>query len=156
MDDLRALRRLRAASGDADNPSPEVLRDLMRGARRVAVIGLSRDPTKAARRVPSYLAAKGYDVVPVNPNAERIMGKRAYPALAEVEGSVDLVVIFRPTEEVGRFVRDAALRPERPAIWLQQGIFAPEETAEARAAGLVVVQDMCTYQVHRALQTAGR
>lgn len=145
------LRSELRSSSDPANPSPEELRALFERVERIAVIGLSRDPRKAARRVPSYLAAKGYDVVPVNPYAERILGNEAFATLEEVPDRVDLVVIFRPSDQAGPFVREAMARPEEPAIWLQTGIRADEEVAEARAAGRIVVQDMCAFRVHRAL-----
>jgi hypothetical protein len=145
------VKRELQESTDPDNPSAEVLRALFERIQRIAVIGLSRSAEKAARRVPSYLAAKGYDVIPVNPNADRILGKQAYPTLSAVQDPVDLVVIFRPSDQAGPFVAEAAARPERPAIWLQQGIRADPEIRAAREAGLIAVQDMCSYRVHRAL-----
>ena len=148
---LAELRGILARSSDPGNPSAEELRDLFASVERIAVIGVSRSPEKAARRVPSYLAAKGYEIVPVNPNADRIFGRRACDRLADVPDAVDMVVIFRPSAEAGGFVAEAAARPERPAIWLQEGIRADEEIAAARAAGLTAVQDLCTYRVHRAL-----
>jgi uncharacterized protein len=149
---LAELQRILDHSSDPDNPSAEELRNLFETVRRIAVIGLSRSPAKAARRVPSYLATNGYEIVPVNPNADRIFGRRAYDRLADVPGAVDMVVVFRPSAEAGRFVEEAAARPERPAIWLQQGIRADEEIAAARAEGITAVQDLCTYLVHRALR----
>lgn len=151
MDPLQPVRRLLAESSDPDNPPAERLDDLFHRLHRIAVVGLSRDPAKAARRVPSYLAAQGYEVVPVNPFAQRIMGRQAVATLAEVTEAVDLVVVFRPSSEAAALVREAAARPGRPAVWLQEGIRADEAAAEARAAGRLVVQDLCTYKVHRAL-----
>jgi predicted CoA-binding protein len=150
-DTLTELRQLLADSSDPENPTAEELRDLFDAVRRIAVVGLSRFPEKAARRVPSYLAAKGYEIVPINPNAERIMGKPAYDDLSEVPGELDMVVVFRPSAEAGAHVRKAASRPERPAVWLQEGIRADEEIAAARAEGITAVQDLCTFKVHRAL-----
>ena len=118
---------------------------------RIAVVGVSRDPLKAARRVPSYLAAKGYEVLPVNPFADRILGKPAHAKLADVSEAVDMVLIFRPSEDAGPLITEAAQRQERPVIWLQEGIRADAEAMAAREAGLVVVQDLCSYKVHRAL-----
>jgi predicted CoA-binding protein len=153
MDHLSALRAILAQSSDPLNPSAERIQRLFERVRRMAVVGMSRDPAKAARRVPSYLAAKGYDVVPVNPNAERIMGRLAHPVLGDVLEPVDLVVVFRPSREAGAVIREATARTERPAIWLQEGIRADEEAREARDHGWVVVQDLCTYKAHRALYT---
>jgi hypothetical protein len=151
VDSVAELRALLEGSSDPGNPGAEELRELFDTVQRIAVIGLSRFPEKPARRVPSYLAAKGYDIVPVNPHAERILGKQAYRSLSDVPGPLDMVVIFRPSAQAGAFVTEAAARPERPAIWLQQGIRADEEIAGARAEGITAVQDLCTYRVHRAL-----
>jgi len=151
MDELQELRVVLAGSADEDNPSAEELRALLGRVHRIGVIGLSRFPEKAARRVPSYLAAKGYEIVPVNPNADRIFGKDVYDRLQDIPGELDMVLIFRPSEEAGEHVRDALSRPERPAIWLQEGILARDEVAAAREAGVTAVEDLCVFKVHRAL-----
>ena len=147
-----ALERVLSASGDPDNPGGAALRELMGRPLRIAVIGMSRFPDKPAMRVPAYLAAQGYDVIPVNPNAERVIGRPAYATLADVPGEIDLVLIFRPSEQAGTFVREALARPERPAIWLSEGIRADLEIAGARSEGVTAVQDVCAYKVHVALQ----
>jgi predicted CoA-binding protein len=151
MDNRHELRGLLEASGDPDNPTPEQLEQLLERTERIGVVGLSRFPEKAARRVPSYLAAKGYDVVPINPNARRIFGRDVYESLSDVPDALDLVIVFRPSGEAGRFVTEAAARPERPAIWLQEGIFAHPEISAARAKGILAVQDLCAFKAHRAL-----
>jgi len=153
MDRLEQLRRLLADSSDPGNPSAEELTALFERLQRIAVVGISRDPAKAARRVPSYLAAMGYDIAPVNPSAGRILGKPAFAKLSDVTEPMDMVVVFRPSVEAASVVREAAARPERPAIWLQEGIRADDAASEARRAGIVVVQDLCSYKVHRALFT---
>jgi predicted CoA-binding protein len=151
MDANERLEQVVRRSSDDQNPSAGRIAELMTSVEVVAVIGMSRDPAKAARRVPSYMAAKGYDVIPVNPFAARILGKIAYPELSEIAVPVDLVLIFRPSDQAGRFVVDAAARPEQPAIWLQEGIRADAEAKAARDAGLTVIQDLCFFQAHRAV-----
>lgn len=151
MDRLIELRQVLAASADPHNPGAAEFRALLDQVERIGVIGLSRFPAKAARRVPSYLAAKGYEIVPINPNAERILGRDAYARLGDVQEPLDMVLIFRPSEEAGPLVAEAARRPERPAVWLQEGIFAEPEVAAARTAGVMAVQDLCAFKVHRAL-----
>lgn len=146
-----AIERVLAESSDGENPGPEAIRELLAAVQRVAVVGLSRDPAKAARRVPSYMATKGYDIVPVNPNADRILGRKAAASLEEVKEPVDLVLVFRPSEQAGPVVRQGMERPEAPPIWLQEGIRADEETRRARNEGRTVVQDLCIFKVHRAL-----
>jgi len=145
------LERLRDESGDPDNPDPDALRDIVRGIETIAVVGLSRDPAKPARRVPSYLATKGATIYPVNPFADRILGKPARDSLSEVTEPVDAVLVFRPSEEAAEIVREAAARDDEPVIWLQEGIRAAAAAADARAAGRTVVQSLCMYKVHRAL-----
>jgi predicted CoA-binding protein len=149
--DRAALDAVLASSSDPDNPGPEELHDLVRRTITIAVVGMSRDPSKYARRVPSYLAAKGANVIPVNPNATRILGKAARGSLAEVTEPVDMVLVFRPSSQAGPVVDAAAARPERPIIWLQEGIRADQATSRARAQGLSVVQDLCLFKVHSAL-----
>ncbi len=151
-EDRERLDRVLRGSGDAaGNPSPEEMRRLIRRVERIAVVGMSRDPMKAARRVPSYLAAMGAEIVPVNPYAGRLLGRTARRTLEDVVEPVDMVLIFRPSAEVAPFVRAAAARPEAPVIWLQEGIRDDEAAAEGRAAGRTVVQDLCIYRVHRAM-----
>jgi predicted CoA-binding protein len=151
MDPINRLRQILAESSDAENPRPEKIQEIMESVRRIAVIGISRNPEKAARRVPSYLAAKGYDVIPVNPFVDRILGRESRDSLHDVADPVDMVLVFRPSEEAARIANEAMNRKERPVIWLQEGIRADEVAAEARARGILVVQDLCTYKVHKAL-----
>jgi predicted CoA-binding protein len=151
LDDLTEVDRVLADSSDAANPGAAALRDLLRRVHRIAVVGMSRHPEKPSRTVPAYLAAKGYDVIPVNPSADRVLGRQAYPRLADVPGALDMVMVFRPSDQAGAFVREAAERPERPAIWLAEGIRADADVEAARTAGLTAVQDLCAYKVHKAL-----
>ncbi len=151
MDALHRLQRVLERSADPDNPSAERLKEIILTVSRVAVVGLSRFPEKAARRVPSYMATKGYDIIPVNPFAERILGKPARRHLDEVTEVVDMVLVFRPSEEAGGVIELAAARLEKPVIWLQEGIRADRQAGQARAEGLTVVQDLCFFQAHRAL-----
>lgn len=149
--DLARLSRVLERSSDPQNPDAERVREIVTSVGRIAVVGFSRDPAKAARRVPSYLAANGYDLVPVNPNADRILGRKAVATLDEVREPVDLVLVFRPSEEAGGVIEAAASRLEKPVIWLQEGIRNDEAASAARASGRSVVQDLCLYKVHRAL-----
>jgi predicted CoA-binding protein len=153
MIDRARVARVLAGSSDPDNPGPDEILRIVRGVSRIAVVGASRDPTKAARRVPAYLAANGVEIIPVNPNATRILGRQVRATLNDVTEPVDLVLLFRPSDQVGPFVSQAAGRPERPVIWLQEGIRADAEVAQARALGLTVVQDLCIFKVHRLLDS---
>ncbi len=149
--DRTALERTLDASSDPGNPGADEIHEWVRETFRIAVVGMSRDPGKAARMVPSYLATKGAEIFPVNPHADRILGKQALASLDEVTEPVDMVLVFRPSEEAGGLIREAVARPENPVVWLQEGIRDDEAAHEARAAGHRVVQDLCMYKVHRAL-----
>lgn len=148
--DRAALEAVLATSSDPHIPGPDTIYRIVRETLRFAVVGMSRDPAKPARRIPSYLAAKGGEVIPVNPSAERILGQPARRSLDEVTEPVDMVLVFRPSEEAGEVIRAAMIRPEDPVIWLQDGIRSDAAAAEARALGRTVVQDLCIYEVHRA------
>jgi predicted CoA-binding protein len=154
MDGLQELQRLLDESGDRDNPGAEELKKLMENVKTIAVVGISRDPEKPARRVPAYLASKGYDVIPVNPFVDEILGKKAKDSLKDVSEPVDMVLVFRPPEEAAKIAETALRRDERPIIWLQKGIRADGVAAIARGLGFTVVQDLCTYEVHKALKPA--
>jgi len=154
MDGLQGLQSLLDQSGDRDNPEPEELKELMESVRSIAVVGISRNPEKPARRVPAYLASKGYDVIPVNPSVDEILGKKARDSLKDVSEPVDMVLVFRPPEEAAKIAEAAMRRDERPVIWLQKGIRADDVAAIARGLGFTVVQDLCTYEVHKALKPA--
>ncbi len=149
--DRALLEAALATSSDPETPDPETMHDIVRRTLRIAVVGISRDPTKAARRVPSYLASRGAEILPVNPHADRILGREVLDSLDDIEAEVDMVLVFRPSAEAGDVIRQAMRRPEKPVIWLQEGIRDDVAAAEARAAGLTVVQDLCMYKVHRAL-----
>lgn len=148
--DSQALEAVLGASSDPDNPDRDTIHRIVRDTLRIAVVGVSRDPEKVARRIPSYLAAKGADIFPINPHAERLLGRKALDHLDDLHEPVDMVLVFRPSAEAGDVIRSAMMRPEAPYIWLQEGIRNDEAAAEARALGRTVVQDLCIYKVHRA------
>ncbi|MFQ5918591.1 MAG: CoA-binding protein [Thermoplasmata archaeon] len=116
--------------------------EILDGHRTLAVVGLSTNPGKDAHQVPRYAQSAGYRVIPVNPFAEEILGEKAYPRLRDIPFPIDMVVIFRPSEEVPRVV-DEALETEARAIWMQSGIWHDEAAKKAREAGLKVVQNRC-------------
>ncbi|MFP4633157.1 MAG: CoA-binding protein [Halobacteriales archaeon] len=119
---------------------------------RVAVVGCSSTPGKAAHDVPRYLLDHGYDVVPVNPYADEVLGRRAFDSLVDVEGDVELVDVFRPSDEVGGVVDDVLERGDVDVLWTQLGIRDRGETDRAEDAGVVVVEDRCIKVEHRRLK----
>lgn len=132
------------------NPSDAQLRDLLRSARTIAVVGMSKNPEKDAHTVPMFLRERGYDVVPVNPTATEIAGLPSYPDLAAVPRPIDVVNVFRPSEDVPAIV-EQAIAVGAKAVWMQTGIRHAEAAAKGRAAGLLVVEDQCIRFTHRRL-----
>lgn len=120
---------------------------------RVAVVGCSSTPGKDAHDIPRYLDRQGYEIVPVNPYADEILGKEVYDSLADVPGEIDIVDVFRPSEEVSEIVDSALDREDVKVIWLQLGIHDDEAVARAEEGGKRVVQDRCMKPEHQRLMS---
>ena len=132
----------------------EGLRDLL-SMDTVAVIGCSSTRGKAAHDIPAYLQRHGYDVIPVNPYADEVLGREAYDSLEDVEEDVELVEVFRPSEEVDDIVDEVLARKEDRGdvrgVWLQRGITHDDALERAEDAGLATTQDHCMKVEHRRL-----
>ena len=117
----------------------------------IAVVGCSTTPGKAARTVPKYMMANGYEIIPINPTVDEVLGKPAYDSLADVEESIDIVNVFRPPNEIPQIVDAVLDRDDVCVLWLQQGIEHDEAADRAREHGITVVQDRCIRVEHRRL-----
>lgn len=117
----------------------------------IAVVGCSSTPGKDAHEIPKYLLSQGYNVLPVNPNAETIFDRPAYDSLSAVPQEIDIVDIFRPAEEVSDIVDAAIARDDVLVVWTQLGIEDATAAARAEACGLLVVQDRCMKVEHQRL-----
>jgi len=131
-------------------PTDAQLREVL-SLDRITVVGCSTTPGKAAHDIPKYLIDHGYDVVPVNPFAEEIFDRTTYDSLADVPGPIDVVDVFRPSDEVAGIVDAAIERGDVDVIWTQLGIVDDDAAQRARDAGMVVVQDRCMKVEHQAL-----
>ena len=127
--------------------TPPEIRAVLQGCRRIAVVGLSPKPDRPSHRVTRYLLKVGYEVVPVNPGHEQILGLPCYPDLQSVPGPIDLVDIFRRSEQVLPIVKDAVAKQVR-VIWMQQGIVNREAAELAERQGIVVIMDRCIQVDH--------
>jgi predicted CoA-binding protein len=127
-----------------------VLRTLLAAARRIAVVGLSPKPHRDSNRIGRYLLERGYEVVPVYPREERILGQPVYRRVRDIPEGVDIVDVFRRSEELPNVVEDA-LAARAPALWFQVGCVHEQAAARARAAGVVVVMDRCIMVDHARL-----
>ena len=110
--------------------------------KRIAVVGLSDDPYRASYGVAAALLRHGYEVVPVNPTMDEVLGLRSYPSLADVPGEIDLVDVFRRPEHLEGVAREAAAVGAK-AIWLQLGLRSAEARRLAEEAGMDYVEDLC-------------
>ncbi|MBB4687876.1 CoA-binding protein [Amycolatopsis jiangsuensis] len=117
--------------------------EVLAGARTIAVVGLSRDPAKAAHSVPAALQAHGFRIIPVHPSATELLGEKVYRKLEDIPEPVDLVDVFRPSGETPAVARSAVAIGAK-ALWLQQGIVSAEARRIAVEAGLEYVEDRCT------------
>ncbi len=124
------------------NANEEEISDILQKYRTVAVIGMSRNPEKDAYTVPEYLKSKGFRVIPVNPTADEILGEKAYKRLSDVPGRVDIVDLFRPSEDVLNYVPEIIAKKPK-VFWEQLGIHNPEAEEKIAAAGIKVVFDRC-------------
>jgi predicted CoA-binding protein len=125
-------------------------KEILEKYKRVAMVGVSPNPDRDSNRVINYLLSHGYDVTPVNPNAGEIAGKKSYPDLKSIPGKIEIVDIFRKSEEVGPVV-DEAIKIGADIIWMQEGIENKEAAEKARGAGLNVVMNKCMKKTHQAL-----
>lgn len=116
--------------------------------RNIAVVGMSKNEGKAANYVPKYLIDHGYNVIPVNPTAKEIMGRKSYPLVSSVPEQIDIVDIFRPSEDVPAVVQDALKKKGIKVIWMQEGIYSPEAERMARENGIEVVYNRCMLAEH--------
>ena len=117
--------------------------EILASARTIAVVGLSRDPAKAAHGVPAVLQAHGFRIIPVHPTATELLGEKVYRSLADIPEPVDLVDVFRPSPEAPG-IAEQAVAIGAKALWLQQGIVSPEARRIATDAGLEYVENRCT------------
>lgn len=132
------------------NPDEAAIRSLLERVRRIAVVGLSPKPDRDSNRIARYLIEHGYEVVPVYPRGDEILGRKAYRSVREIPGGVDLVDVFRRGESLPAVVEDA-LAANAPALWFQIDCFSEAAAATAAAAGATVVMDRCIMVDHARL-----
>src|SRR5256712_6614303 len=118
--------------------------------RTIAVIGASADASKAAHKIPRYLQSQGYRILPVNPRGGKLFGEHVFRSLGEINVPVDVVEVFRPTQEAPEIARQAIAIVAK-VLWLQLGIVSEEARRIAEAAGLTVVMNRCMGATHALL-----
>jgi len=133
-----------------ENPGDDEIRALLADAKRIAVVGLSPKPHRDSNRIGRYLIDRGYEVFPVYPREDSILGRPVFRRVQDIPGGVDLVDVFRRSEELGP-VTDDAIAAQAKALWFQLDCIDEASAARAQAAGLTVVMDRCIMVDHAGL-----
>ena len=134
---------------EKDTHSDDEIRQIF-SLKNVAVVGMSKHEEKAAHFVPKYLHDNGFDITPVNPNASEILGKKCYSNIENVEKEIDIVDVFRPSDQVLPVIEEA-IKIKPKVIWLQEGIHNTEAEELAKEAGIKVVFNRCMLAEHQRL-----
>ncbi len=119
--------------------------------KNVAVVGMSKNEEKPAHFVPKYLIEHGYNVIPVNPTITEVLGRKSYPSIADMPEDVDVVDVFRRSEDVPVVVMDAMKKKGIKVIWMQEGIYNEEAERKAKENGMDVVYNRCMMAEHKRL-----
>lgn len=142
----------------SQNPSNEIRRQMLEDAKTIAVVGLSNKPDRTSYMVAQAMQNVGYRIIPVNPviAGETVLGEKVVSSLAEIDQPVDIVNVFRKSEDILPVAEDALKMQQKPKVfWMQQGIANEEAANQVRAEGIEVVQDMCI-KVDHALLRVGK
>jgi predicted CoA-binding protein len=130
--------------------SDEMMKEILLNTKTIASVGISGNQEKVSNGVGAYLLEHGYQLIPVNPTTDEILGKKSYPDLSSVPEKIDVVQVFRRPEDVPPVV-DEAIKVGAKVVWMQEGIVNEEAAQKAREAGLQVVMDACMRATHQRL-----
>jgi predicted CoA-binding protein len=135
-----------------DNVPEERIKEILEKSKIIAVVGASRTEGKPAHFVPAYLKSKGYKIIPINPFADEILGEKAYKSLLDIppDIKIDVVDVFRPSEEVTKVVEEAIKRGVK-IVWLQSGIYNKEAVELAKKNNIEIIWDRCMMETHKRL-----
>lgn len=134
---------------------PATIDKILNDCRTIAVVGLSAHPARPSHHVAREMRARGYRIIPVNPNETTVLGEHAYPSVTAVPGPVELVNIFRRSEDVPPIVEEAIAKGAK-AVWMQEGVTNDAAARRARAAGLLVVMDRCWFKEQQKRESEGK
>jgi len=119
--------------------------------KNIAVVGMSKNEEKPSHFVPKYLIEHGYNVIPINPTITEVFGKKSYPSIADVPEKIDIVDVFRRSEDVPPVIDDAIRKNGIKLVWMQTGIYNEEAEKKAKENGIDVVYNRCMMAEHRRL-----
>ena len=138
------------------NPSTEVLRELLVNAKKIAVVGLSDKPDRTSYMVSEVMQKNGYQIIPVNPRVKEVLGEKSAPSLIDIDEPVDIINVFRRSEDIMPVAEAAVAYGKAKVLWLQQGIYNEEAAAYCEKHGMTVIMDRCIKVDHAMLVPRGR
>ena len=135
---------------NTDNYSDDDIRDIL-SLKNIAVVGMSKNPEKDAHRIPKYLLDQRYNIIPVNPTADEILGRKCYKSIKDVPGEIDVLNIFRPSEFMPGIVDEVIERGNVKAVWMQLGTGNEQAEKKAEENGIKAVSNRCIMVEHKRL-----
>ncbi len=134
---------------EKDSYTDDEIREIL-SLKRIAVVGMSKHVNKAAHYVPKYLYENGYDVTPINPTTDEILGKKCYASISDVTSEIDIIDVFRPSGQILSVIQEV-IQKKPKVIWFQEGIHNPDAEEMAKKVGIKVVFNRCMLAEHRRL-----
>ena len=120
--------------------------------KNIAVVGVSKNEEKPSHQVPKYLIEHGYNVIPVNPTLTEVLGRRSYPSIADIQERIDIVDIFRKSEDISAVVDDVLKKKDGiKVLWMQLGIYNENAEKKTKENGIDVVYNRCMMEEHKRL-----
>jgi uncharacterized protein len=120
--------------------------------KNIAVVGVSKNEEKPSHEVPKYLIEHGYNVIPINPTLSEVLGRKAYPNIADIQERIDIVDVFRKSEDVPAVVDDLVQKKNGiKVLWMQIGIYNEDAERKAKENGIDVVYNRCMMEEHKRL-----
>jgi uncharacterized protein len=136
---------------DSDSHSDPQIKEFYQ-LKNIAVVGVSKNEEKPSHQVPKYLIEHGYNVIPVNPTLTEVLGRKAYPSIADVPEKTDIVDVFRKSEDVPAVVEDALKKKDGIKVfWMQLGIYSEDAERKTKQNGIDVVYNRCMMEEHKRL-----
>jgi predicted CoA-binding protein len=136
---------------DSDSHSDSQLKEIYQ-LKNIAVVGVSKNEEKPSHQVPKYLIEHGYNVIPVNPTVTEVLGRKSYPSIADIQERIDIVDVFRKSEDVPAVVDDALKKKDGiKVLWMQLGIYNEDAEKKAKENGMDVVYNRCMMEEHERL-----
>jgi uncharacterized protein len=136
---------------DSDSHSDSQIKEFYQ-LKNIAVVGMSKNEEKPSHQVPKYLIEHGYNVIPVNPTLSEVLERKAYPSIADIQERIDIVDVFRKSEDVPAVVDDVLKKKDGiKVLWMQLGIYNEEAERKAKQNGIDVVYNRCMMEEHKRL-----